>query len=100
MTYILSVVTHRSLDLAATLPSELANVVRLCLRGTGIMSRRNWLRYGFRRVSRVSFFHLRRAPAETLQCIWQTALLVASSFAIVPRVLAALLRPRAGKRDG
>jgi hypothetical protein len=27
--------THRSLNLAATLPSELANVVQLCLRGPG-----------------------------------------------------------------
>jgi hypothetical protein len=35
MTYILSVATNRNLDLAATLPSELANVVRLCLRGPG-----------------------------------------------------------------
>lgn len=33
MTYILSVATHRNLDLAATLPPELANVVRLCLLG-------------------------------------------------------------------
>ena len=35
MTYVLSVATNRNLDLAATLPSELANVVRLCLRGPG-----------------------------------------------------------------
>ena len=35
MTYILSVATNRNLDLAATLPSELANVVRFCLRGPG-----------------------------------------------------------------
>jgi RES domain-containing protein len=31
MTYVLSVATHRNLDLAAALPSELANVVRRCL---------------------------------------------------------------------
>lgn len=31
MTYVLSVATNRNLDLAATLPSELANVVRLSL---------------------------------------------------------------------
>jgi hypothetical protein len=31
----LSVATHRNLDLAVTLPSELANVVRLCLRRKG-----------------------------------------------------------------
>jgi hypothetical protein len=35
MTYVLSVATHRNLDLAATLQSELANVVRLCLLGPG-----------------------------------------------------------------
>jgi RES domain-containing protein len=35
MTYILSVATHRHLDLAVTLPLELATVVRLCLRGPG-----------------------------------------------------------------
>src|ERR1700737_1485836 len=35
MTYVLSVATHQNLDLAVTLPSELANVVRLCLRGSG-----------------------------------------------------------------
>lgn len=32
MTYVLSVATHRNLDLAATLPVELANVVARCLR--------------------------------------------------------------------
>jgi hypothetical protein len=35
MTYVLSVATQRNLDLAATLSSELANLVRLCLRGAG-----------------------------------------------------------------
>jgi hypothetical protein len=35
MTYVLSVATHRNLDLTATLPSELAWVARLCLRETG-----------------------------------------------------------------
>jgi RES domain-containing protein len=32
MTYVLSVTTHRNLDLAAALPSELASLIRLCLR--------------------------------------------------------------------
>ena len=31
------------------------------------------------------FFRLRRAPAETLQRIWQTQPLAVSSFAIVPK---------------
>ena len=35
MTYVLSVATHRNLDLAAKLASELADMVRLCLRGPG-----------------------------------------------------------------
>ena len=35
MTYVLSVATNRNLDLAVTLPSELAKMVRLCLRGSG-----------------------------------------------------------------
>jgi RES domain-containing protein len=35
MTYVLSASTHRNFDLAATLPSDLANLVRLCLRGPG-----------------------------------------------------------------
>jgi hypothetical protein len=35
MTYVLSVATNRTLDLASTVPPELANVVRLCLRGKG-----------------------------------------------------------------
>jgi hypothetical protein len=33
----------------------------------------------------VSFFRLRQALAETLQCISQTPVLVALSFAIVPK---------------
>ena len=32
MTYVLSVATHRNLDLAAALPRELANIVARCLR--------------------------------------------------------------------
>ena len=35
MTYVLSVTTHRNLDLASTLPSELASIVGLCLGGRG-----------------------------------------------------------------
>jgi hypothetical protein len=32
MTYVLSVATNRNLDLASTIPPEMANIVRLCLR--------------------------------------------------------------------
>jgi RES domain-containing protein len=35
MTYVVSVTTHRNLDLAATLPAELANVVQHCLQTPG-----------------------------------------------------------------
>src|SRR5580658_6974593 len=63
MTYVLSVATNRNLDLAAALPSELANVVRLCLRGPGILSRMNWLPTGSRRGSTVLFFRPSRALA-------------------------------------
>jgi hypothetical protein len=37
--------------------------------GSGILSRRNWRPSGFQRVSTVSFFRLRQALAEMLQCI-------------------------------
>lgn len=53
--------------------------------GRGILYRRNWRPSGFRKISIVSFFRLRLAPAETLLCIWQTLALVVSSFAIVPK---------------
>ena len=83
MTYVLSVATNRNLDLAVTLPSELANVVRLCLRGPGYHVSQElaaiWISEGIDSV----VFPSARAPAETLQCIWQTPQLVASSFAIV-----------------
>ena len=53
--------------------------------GRGILSRKNWRPSGFQKVSKVSFFRLRQAPVETLQCISQTPVLEASSFAIVPK---------------
>src|SRR5271168_326190 len=53
--------------------------------GRAILSRRNWPPSGFRRVSIVSFFRLRQALAEMLQCISQMPVLVALSFAIVPK---------------
>lgn len=85
MTYVLSVATNRNLDRASTIPPELANVVRLRLRGTGILPRRNWRPSGFQRVSTVSFFRLRQALAGMLRCISQTPVPVAWSFAIVPK---------------
>ena len=85
MTYVLSVATTRNLDLAATLPSELANVVRLCLRGPGYSVSQELAGIWISEASTVSFFRPRQVPAETLQCIWQPLPLVALSFAIVPK---------------
>jgi RES domain-containing protein len=85
MTYVLSVATHRNLDLAETLPSELANVVRICLRGPGYdvsqIVADIWISEGIDSV----VFPSATAPAETLQCIWQTPPLAVSRFAIVPK---------------
>src|SRR5260370_16376520 len=53
--------------------------------GRGILSRKNSRPSGFQKVSKVSFSRLRQAPVETLQCISQTPVLEASSFAIVPK---------------
>jgi len=65
--------------------------------GRGVMSPRNWLASGFRGVSTVSFFRLRRALAETLPCISQTP----QAGCVVVRnraeVLAALRRPHCGE---
>ena len=79
MTYILSVVTHRNLDLAVTLPSELANVVRRCLHGPGYSASQKlagiWISEGIDSGCD-------RCRAETSQCIWRTPPPVVSSFAI------------------
>ena len=54
MTYVLSVATSRNLDLAATLPLELANLVRLCLRVRGYSASQElaavWIAEGIDRV--------------------------------------------------
>ena len=52
MTYVLSVATNRNLDLAVTLPSELANIVRRCLRWPGYSASQElaaiWISEGYR----------------------------------------------------
>lgn len=85
MTYVLSVATNRNLDLAATLPSELANVVRLCLHGPGHSVSQELAAIWISEDIEVSFFHLRQASAETLRCISQTPVLEVSWFVIVPK---------------
>jgi hypothetical protein len=99
MTYILSVATNRNLDLAATLPSELANVVRLCLRGPGYSASQElaaiWISEG---IDSVVFPSVTGAGRNVAVYLANAA---AGSVVVRNRaeVLAALRRPRAGKRD-
>jgi hypothetical protein len=98
MTYVLSVATNRNLDLAATLPSELANVVRLCLRGPGYYVSQEladiWISEGIDSVVFPSATGTGRNVAVYL------ANAAAGSVVVRNRaeVLAALRRPRVGKR--
>jgi RES domain-containing protein len=98
MTYVLSVATNRNLDLAATLPSELANVVRLCLRGPGYSVSQElagiWISEGIDSVVFPSATSAGRNVAVYL------ATAAAGSVVVRNRaeVLAALRRPRMGKR--
>jgi len=98
MTYVLSVATTRNLDLAATLPSELANVVRLCLRGPGYSVSQElagiWISEGIDSVVFPSATGAGRNVAVYL------ATAAAGSVVVRNRaeVLAALRRPRVGKR--
>ena len=98
MTYDLSVATTRNLDLAATLPSELANVVRLCLRGPGYSVSQElagiWISEGIDSVVFPSATGAGRNVAVYL------ATAAAGSVVVRNRaeVLAAFRRPRVGKR--
>jgi hypothetical protein len=77
ITYVLSVSTHRNLDLSVMLPSELQNVVGAVFAGRRMPIRKSWLRSGFRRASKVWSFRRRPGQAETSRCIWRTLQLVA-----------------------
>jgi len=98
MTYVLSVATHRHLDLAATLPSELSKVVRLCLHGPGYSASQElaaiWIAEGIDSVVFPSATGDGRNVAVYLAN--------AASGSVVVRnraeVLAALRQPRVGKR--
>ncbi len=98
MTYVLSVATNRNLDLAVTLPTELANVVRLCLRGPGYHASQElstiWISEGIDSVVFPSATGAGRNVAVYL------ANATAGSVVVRNRaeVLAALRRLRAGKR--
>jgi hypothetical protein len=97
-TYVLSVATHRNLDLATTLPSELANVVRLCLYGPGYSVSQKlaalWISEGIDSVVFPSATGAGRNVAVYL------ANAAAGSVVVRNRaeVLAAIRRPRVGKR--
>jgi RES domain len=99
MTYVLSVATNLNLDLAATLPSELANVVRLCLRRPGYHASQElaaiWISEG---IDSVVFSSVTGAGRNVAVYLANAA---AGSVVVRNRaeVLAALRRPRAGKRD-
>jgi RES domain-containing protein len=99
MTYVLSVATNRNLDLAVTLPSELANVVRRCLRGSGYSESQKlaaiWISEGIDSVVFPSATGTGRNIAVYL------ANAAAGSVVVRNRaeVLAALRRPRFAKRD-
>jgi RES domain-containing protein len=97
MKYVLSAATNRNLDLAATLPSEQANVVRRCLRGPGYYVSQElaaiWISEGIYNVVFPS------AGAGRNVAVY---LANAAAGSVVVRyraeVLAALRRPRVGKR--
>jgi hypothetical protein len=99
MTYILSVATNRNLDLAATLPSELANVVRLCLRGPGYHVSQEFaalrISEGIDGVVFPSATGTGRNVAVYLANAGEGSVVVRNRA----EVLAALRRRRVGKRD-
>jgi hypothetical protein len=69
MTYFLCLATNRNLDLAATLPSELANVVRLCLRTPGYHASQELAAVWISEEIDSVVFRPSRALAATLRCI-------------------------------
>jgi RES domain len=98
MTYVLSVATRRNLDLAVPLPAELANVVRMCLRGSGYSVSQElaaiWISAGVDSI----VFPSATGGGRNVAVYLENA--SAGSVAVRNRaeVLAALRRPRAGKR--
>jgi len=98
MMYVLSVATGRNLDLAVALPSELANVVRGCLRAPGHSASQElaaiWIEEGIESVVFPS------ATGMGRNVVVYPANAGADSVIVRNRdeVLAALRRPRARKR--
>lgn len=98
MTYVLSVSTNRNLDLAATLPAELANLVRICMRGFGYSVSQElaamWISEGIESVVFSSATGVGRNVAVYLANACSGSVVVRNRA----EVLVALRRPRVGKR--
>jgi RES domain-containing protein len=98
MTYVLSVATNRNLDLAATLPAELANLVRICMGGPGYSVSQElaaiWISEGIDSVVFPSATGVGRNVAVYLANACAGSVVVRNRA----EVLAALRRPRVGKR--
>ena len=99
MTYVLSVATHRNLDLAATLPSELANIVRRCLLERGYSASQElaqiWIAEGIDSVVFPSATGAGRNIAVYLRNAAAASVVVRNR----DEVLAALRRPRVTNRN-
>lgn len=95
MTYILVVATRRNIDLTATLPSELASAVRLCLRGPGYSASQElaaiWIADGIESVVFPSVTGTGRNVAIYLANAGVGSVIVRNR----DEVLAAIRRPRA-----
>jgi len=98
MTYVLSVATNRNLDLAAKLPAELATLVRICMRGPGYSVSQElaaiWISEGIDSVVFPSATGVGRNVAVYLANTCAGSVVVRNRA----EVLAALRRPRVGKR--
>jgi RES domain-containing protein len=98
MTYVLSVATNRNLDLAAKLPAELANLVRICMGGPGYSVSQElagiWISEGIDSVVFPSATGVGRNVAVYLANTCAGSVVVRNRA----EVLAALRRPRVGKR--
>ena len=99
MTYVLSVTTHRNLDLSSTLlPSELADIVGACLGGRGYSASQElagiWIAKGIESVVFPSATGVGRNVAVYLANAGAGSVIVRNR----DEVLAALRRPRARER--
>jgi RES domain-containing protein len=98
MTYVLSVATNRNLDLAATLPVDLANLVRICMGAPGYSVSQElaaiWISEGIDSVVFPSATGVGRNVAVYLANACAGSVVVRNRA----EVLAALRRPRVGKR--